>query len=89
MFYTRTMAKVYTDQGDLKNAERIYKHLLAQEPGQRDLIEALSKIEQQRRDGLPDKMLELFDQWIDLLLLHHNLQTLTRLKNYLKLRILK
>jgi len=84
VFYTRTMAKVYADQGDLKNAEKIYKYLLAQEPGQRDLVEALSEIEKQRVGKSPDELLALFDQWIGLLLLHRNIQKLLNFKQLLK-----
>ena len=84
VFYTRTMAKVYADQGDLKNAERIYKYLLAQEPGQRDLVEALSEIETQRVGKSPDKLLALFDQWIGLLLMHRNVKKLLEFKQLLK-----
>jgi hypothetical protein len=84
VFYTRTMAKVYADQGNLNKAEKIYKYLLAHEPGRRDLIEALSEIEKQGLERLPDEMMELFNQWIDLLLLHHNLQKLIKFKMYLK-----
>lgn len=84
MFYTRTMAKVYVDQGDLKNAERIYKYLLAREPGQRDLVEALSEIETQRVGKSPDKLLALFDQWIGLLLMHRNAKKLLEFKQLLK-----
>ncbi|MGA8178532.1 MAG: hypothetical protein WB792_00630 [Desulfobacterales bacterium] len=84
VFYTRTMAKVYADQGNLKKAEKIYKYLLAHEPGQQDLIEALSEIEKQRTDSVPDDLMELFIQWIDLLLLRHNLQKLTKFRMHLK-----
>jgi hypothetical protein len=84
VFYTRTMAKVYANQGNLKKAKSIYKYLLDHEPGQPDLIEALSDIEKQQRDRLPDDMMELFNQWIDLLLLHHNLQKLAKFRMYLK-----
>jgi hypothetical protein len=84
VFYTRTMAKVYADQGDLKNAEKIYKYLLAQEPGQPDLVEALSEIEKQRVGKSPDELLALFDQWIGLLLLHRNVQKLLNFKQLLK-----
>lgn len=84
MFYTRTMAKVYADQGDLKNAEKIYKYLLAQEPGKPDLVEALSEIEKQRVGKSPDELLALFDQWIGLLLLHRNVQKLLNFKQLLK-----
>jgi len=84
VFYTRTMAKVYTDQGDLKNAEKIYKYLLAREPGQRDLVEALSEIEKQRVGKSPDELSALFDQWIGLLLSHRNIQKLLNFKQLLK-----
>ncbi len=84
MFYTRTMAKVYVDQGDLKNAEKIYQYLLAQEPGQRDLVEALCEIEKQRAGESADKLLALFDQWIGLLLLHRNVQKLLNFKKLFK-----
>jgi hypothetical protein len=84
VFYTRTMAKVYADQGNFKKAEKIYKYLLAHEPGQRDLIDALSEIEKQRLDSVPDDLMALFNQWIDLLLLHHNLQKLIKFRMHLK-----
>jgi hypothetical protein len=84
MFYTRTMAKVYADQGNLKKAEKIYIHLLANEPGRQDLIEALSEIEKRQVDRFPDEMTTLFNHWIDLLLLNRNLQKLSKLKKLLK-----
>ncbi len=84
MFYTRTMAKVYADQGDLKKAERIYKYLLAQDPGQQDLIEALSEIEKQRVGKSPDELSALFGQWIGLLLLHRNVKKLINFKQLIK-----
>jgi hypothetical protein len=84
VFYTRTMAKVYVNQGNLKKAESIYKYLLDQEPGQPELMEALSDIEKQQRDRLSGDMMDLFNQWIDLLLLHCSLQKLTKFRMYLK-----
>jgi TRAP-type mannitol/chloroaromatic compound transport system substrate-binding protein len=84
VFYTRTMAKVYADQGNLKKAEKIYKYLLFHEPGQKDLIEALSEIEKQQVDRLPDEMVELFNQWIELLLLYRNYKMLSKFKKFLK-----
>jgi hypothetical protein len=89
VFYTRTMAKVYADQGNLKKAEKIYKYLLAHEPGQQDLIEALSEIDKRQVDRLPDEMVALFNQWIDLLLLYRNLQKLLKFRKYLEFRTLK
>ena len=89
VFYTRTMAKVYADQGNLKKAEKIYKHLLAQEPGRQDLVEALSEIEKRQGERLPDEMTAMFNQWIDLLLLYRNLQKLSKFRKYLEFRTLK
>lgn len=78
------MAKVFANQGNLKKAEKIYKYLLAREPGQQDLIEALAEIEKQQRDRFPEDMMVLFNQWIELLLLHRNLQQLTKFRMHLK-----
>ncbi|MEJ2658230.1 MAG: hypothetical protein P8012_13730 [Desulfobacterales bacterium] len=89
VFYTRTMAKVYADQGNLEKASDIYKYLLACEPGRNDLIEALSEVERRRQEQSPARLMELFGQWIDLLLLHQNLQQLEKLKRYFKPRTLK
>ena len=88
-FYTRTMAKVYADQGNLKKAEKIYKYLLAKEPGRQDLVEALFEIEKRQVEKLPDEMVALFNQWIDLLLLYRNLQKLSKFRKYLEFRTLK
>ena len=84
LFYTRTMAKVFVDQGNLKKAADIYKHLLAGDPGRQDLMDALSDVERKLDASSPDRLIELFGNWIDLLLRHHKLQKLTRFRNYLK-----
>ena len=81
VFYTRTMAKVLVDQGNLKKAAEIYHYLLEREPGNPDLVDALSEIETQLIEIGSDDLVRLFGRWIDLLLTHNNLEKLKKLKN--------
>jgi len=83
-FYTRTMAKVYFDQGNLLKAAEIYRYLLESEPERRDLKDELSEIEKKLNEKSPDDLARLFNRWMDLLLKYHNVQKLLRFKNYLK-----
>jgi hypothetical protein len=84
VFYTRTMAKVYADQGNLLKAAEIYRYLLECEPERQGLMDALSEIERKLSEKLPDDLIKLFDRWIDLVLKYHNLQKLVRFRNYLR-----
>ncbi len=84
VFYTRTMAKVFADQGNLKKAAEIYKYLLECEPGRQDLKAALSNIEKKRFEKSPDNLEKLLGRWVDLLLTHNTMQKLKNLKNYLR-----
>ena len=83
VFYTRTMAKVYADQGNLFKAAEIYRYLLECEPERQDLMDALSEIERKLNEKSPDNLIKLFNRWIDLLLKYHNLQKLMRFRNHL------
>jgi hypothetical protein len=83
VFYTRTMAKVYADQGNLLKAAKIYRYLLESEPGRPDLRDELSEIEKKLNETSPDDLVKLFGRWLDLLLKYHNVQKLTRFRNYL------
>jgi hypothetical protein len=80
VFYTRTMAKVLEDQGNLKKAAEIYHYLLEREPGNPNLVDALSEIETQLTEIGSDDLVNLFGRWIDLLLTHNNLEKLKKLK---------
>ena len=84
LFYTRTMAKVYIDQGNLLKAAEIYRYLLESEPEEPDLKDALSEVERKLNEKSPDDLTRLFNRWIDLLLTHHNMQKLIKLKKYLR-----
>jgi len=83
VFYTKTMAKVYADQGKLEKAVEIYRYLLKKEPGQQDLIDAISEIDKKRFEKDPGRLGGLLSIWLDLLLRHSRLQQLKKLKLHL------
>lgn len=83
VFYTKTMAKVYADQGKLEKAVEIYRYLLQKEPGQQDLIDAISEIDKKRFEKNPGRLGGLLNIWLDLLLRHSRLQQLKKLKLHL------
>ena len=78
------MAIVYADQGNLLKAAEIYRYLLKSEPEQIDLKDALAEIERRLNKKSPEDLIRLFNRWIDLLLMHHNIQKLIKFRNYLK-----
>jgi len=80
VFYTKTMAKVYADQGKLEKAVEIYQYLLEKEPGRQDLIDAISEIDKKRLEKDPERLGDLLSIWLDLLLRHSRLQQLKKLK---------
>jgi hypothetical protein len=75
------MAKVLANQGNLRKAAEIYYYLLEREPGNPDLVDALSEIETRLIEKGSDDLVRLFSRWIDLLLTHNNLQQLKKLQN--------
>ena len=83
VFNTRTMAKVYCDQGNFDKASEIYRHLLEREPGRQDLLDAISEVEKKRFNTKSDDLTELFIRWIYLLLECNNIQKLKKLKKHL------
>jgi dienelactone hydrolase len=69
-FFTATMARLYADQGYLRKAAEIYRHLVAQHPERHDLNLALVDIENEiaQKQAPTRKDAELLlRQWIDLL----------------------
>lgn len=83
VFYTKTMAKIYADQGNLWKAAEIYRYLLELEPGRQDLIDALSEVDKRLFEKDPEDLVKLFSKWVDLLLKHYGLHKLKKLQNYL------
>jgi len=84
IFYTKTMAKVYADQGQLDKAVEIYRFLLNEEPERQDLIDALAEIDRKRYAKDPEGLSQLFGTWIDLVLVYNSLQKLKKIKRLLK-----
>jgi len=78
VFYTKTMAKVYADQGNLEKATEIYKYLLKREPNRHDLTDALSEIEKKSLGKDSEKLEKLFGKWVDLLIRYNGLQKLKK-----------
>lgn len=79
-FLTVTMARVYTDQGLHAKAARVYRHLLAREPGRRDLAAALSAAEEAHRRSGHVRLVALFTQWLDLAAGCRRIERLQRLR---------
>ena len=82
-FYTKTMAKVYANQGYLSKAAEIYRLLLKQEPDRKDLIDELSKIEKKLSEKTPSDPVLLLSKWLDLELKYNNLKKLKNIRNAL------
>ena len=78
-FYTKTMAKVYANQGYLTKAAEIYRFLLKQEPDRQSLIDELSEIEKKLSEKAPDDPVLLLSKWIDLMLKYNDLKKLNSL----------
>ena len=69
-YYTATMARLYAEQGYLRKAAEIYRHLLAQRPADGELRAALEAVEHQMAFASTPtrKDLELLmREWIELL----------------------
>ena len=82
-FYTRTLAKVYADQGHYRQAAMIYRHLLEKEPDRQELRAELAEVEMilsQIGDGPARDLSPLFRRWFDLIGRYNTMQRLKRLK---------
>jgi hypothetical protein len=78
-FYTMTMAKVYEDQGNNKEALRILQHMLSKEPAREDLKEALDRLTTKMAVSSKKQMTRIFEEWVDLLLTHQRIQKLKQM----------
>jgi len=88
-FYTKTMAKLYANQGYLTKAAEIYRFLLKQEPDRQELpdrqslIDELFEIEKKLSEKVPGDPVLLLVKWIDLELKYNNLKKLKNIRNAL------
>lgn len=83
VFYTKTMAQVYVDQGNWDKAAEIYRYLLEREPERRDFIDALSEIEKNRLENNSERLSGLFRKWVELSLKYNGLKKLKKLQGHL------
>lgn len=86
--YTRTMAKIFYQQGHYDRAIKIYHHLLKQNPKQPDIVLALEEAEQ-RQQQLKSTVRELsllVSEWIELLHKYRLIKKLNRLWNNKEVR---
>jgi len=77
--YTGTMARVLEEQGKDSEALQIYRHLLSVEPDRSDLLNARNRLE--ARLGLisRERLISLFEEWIDLLMIQDRIRMLNQL----------
>ena len=80
VFYTKTMAKIHADQGNLVKAVEIYKYLLKKGPGRQDLIDALGEIEKKLMERDPRDLLPLFRKWVQLSLKYNRMKKIKKLR---------
>ena len=83
-FYTATMAKVYAEQGHTEKALEIYQYILESEPERTDVADAISEIEEKLSQETPTadrRHLELFQEWIALMMTHIRLTSLKKIQN--------
>ncbi len=82
---TATMARIYVEQGYLEKAAEIYRHLLIQNPGRQDFLDALERLEKKlasKKKIEPNHMVSLFREWIDLLLRYNQYQKLKKIQHH-------
>ncbi len=68
--YTKTLAKLYADQGHFDKAIEIYQHLVKKFPERKDILDDFSdlKVKMQRiKTSNEPELAVLFQQWFDLL----------------------
>lgn len=68
--YTRTLARLYADQGYHDKAIEIYQYLIQKFPGRKDILDDFSAIKirtQQVKTTNEPKLALRFQEWLDLL----------------------
>jgi tetratricopeptide (TPR) repeat protein len=79
--YTRTMARVYAQQGHFDQAVAIYRHLLAESPYDETLVKALADAETQllaQQETQKEDLVQLTRQWLRLLEARKRLERLKK-----------
>jgi len=75
IFYTKTLASVYAEQGNLIKEREIYLYLLAKNPNRQDLIHALAEVEQKiRQKKYKEDLQYLLEKWVKLVIDYSRIQ---------------
>jgi tetratricopeptide (TPR) repeat protein len=82
--YTKTLAKLYADQGYYDKAIEIYRHLVKKFPEREDLLDDFSdlkvKIQRIKTSNEPELSV-LFQRWFDLLAKYRQINAIQREMN--------
>ena len=74
IFYTKTLAKIYADQGNLMKEREIYRYLLKKEPDRQDLIDALVQVEQKIGQKSSEDLRRLLEKWVKMVIDYSRIQ---------------
>jgi hypothetical protein len=85
--YTKTMARIYAEQGHLEKSVQIYRYLLEQSPERQDLRDELFELESRIAAG--DKsagtdLVPVFSNWIEAMGTMNRLRKLRKIQKRLK-----
>jgi hypothetical protein len=85
--YTKTMARIYAEQGHLEKSVQIYRYLLEQSPERQDLRDELFEMEGRIAEG--DKiagtdLAHVFSNWIEAMGTMNRLRKLRKIQKRLK-----
>lgn len=83
-FYTETMARILADQEKFQDAAKIYRHLLADEPGNTQWASALAAMERahakQQAVENEEPLAALFQCWVDIASRYNKVRKVKKLK---------
>lgn len=80
IYHTPTMAKVLADQGKLREAAEIYRHLIGINPEKTQYQDALAIVEARLQAQTGDRIKSALGRWMSLLLVQKRYQYLRRIR---------
>lgn len=86
--YTRTLARLYAEQGYHDKAVEIYRHLMRKFPDRRELLEDVSALEARMREAQTTNepaLSRLFQEWLDLLTKYRQVRNEALSRDYSRL----
>ncbi|MDA3898264.1 MAG: tetratricopeptide repeat protein [Desulfobacteraceae bacterium] len=82
--YTKTLAKLYADQGHFEKAIEIYQHLVKKFPEREDILDDFSdlkvKMQREKTSNEPE-LAVLLKQWFDLLAKYRQINAIQKEMN--------